>query len=142
MTVFSSFEQLKTHLDNQRGCPGLSWNTCGGLFILEDLGLNKVVILGSELGIPASFFGAHWTDPGLKTDIFDHREYYQLKYLQPHRLVLSTECEDYQLAAYRNLMSSLARYLELFDKVRKFETSMHQVSNWTTTLEGPWTGEP
>lgn len=41
------------------------------LFLLEDLSRNYIEVLGSQLRIPPSFFGAHWDEPSAPT--FNHR---------------------------------------------------------------------
>ena len=119
------------------------------LFVLEDLGRNKVTVLGSHLRIPPALFAAHWTDPSfsaklVEEDMLTHSnsKYFRVTVPQLHRVVREDGYDDYRLGLYQPLYSNVQRWLQLLDKERTFEPSQHQVSYWSTTYgNGSWTGE-
>jgi hypothetical protein len=68
--MFKSSRELQCYLDETADAkPTHPWRR---LFILEDLPVNYVQVLGSHLRIPPSVFGAHWADPAAPS--FNHRK--------------------------------------------------------------------
>ena len=118
------------------------------LFLLEDLGRNKVQTLGTRLRIPPAFFAAHWIDPSeghltVDHDFLSHKrsKYFRCRVPQLHSLVQEGQ-ESYLLGLYEPLNTNIQRYLQLLDKERGFESSQHQISFWSMSIgKDSWTGK-
>ncbi|KAF1954206.1 hypothetical protein CC80DRAFT_568014 [Byssothecium circinans] len=67
--VFKSSTELQEYLEETATTQAR--NIRQRLFLLEDLSRNYVEVLGSQLRVPPSFFGAHWDVPTAPT--FNHR---------------------------------------------------------------------
>ena len=129
-------------------CLQSSSTQCRRMFVLEDLGRNKVQILGARLRIPPALFAAHWLDPNESLLSIDHNflshkysKYFRCKVPQLHRLA-QEDRQNYRMGLYEPLNMNVQRYLQLLDRDRTFESSQHQVSFWSTSFgNGSWTGE-
>ena len=139
---------LKDFAGGLSSSPGAQSTQHRRLFLLEDLGRNKVQTLGARLRIPPAFFAAHWIDPAVGNlsvdhDFLSHRhsKYFRCIVPQLHSLVREGQGE-YRLGLYESLGINVQRFLQLLDRNRLFESSLHQVSFWSTsTGNGSWTCE-
>ena len=119
------------------------------LFLLEDLSLNYIEVLGSQLRIPPAFFGAHWADPTNPT--FNYRnpfsrfseDAFVVRYpsTQPVRVEAPT---DMQSTIYR-YNSNVNRHLHCYDPkgpIIDQPKSYHALSFWTSGVrkDGSWDG--
>ncbi len=109
------------------------------LFILEDLPLNHVLILGSGLRIPPSFFAGHYDDPASST--FNHRNpferhtnsQFRLRYEDSHRA--EVDVPHHKRSSIYAFNTNVCRYLHaydpkglLYDELR----SHHILSFWSS----------
>ncbi|KAF1938433.1 hypothetical protein EJ02DRAFT_473619 [Clathrospora elynae] len=117
------------------------------LFILEDLALNHIEVLGSKLRIPPTFFGAHWADPATPT--FNHRNPFRrysedtfvIRYpsTQPIRIDASPELHG----TIYHYISNVNRHIHCYDPkgpIIDQPKSYHALSFWTSGIreDGSW----
>ncbi|KAL4898783.1 hypothetical protein BDV59DRAFT_207015 [Aspergillus ambiguus] len=117
------------------------------LFILEDLPRNYIEVIGSQLGVNAIFFAAHWDDPAMPT--FNYRSPFTrydnnqfiIRYPSSHRI---DTCQD--LAEQNTVYawdSNVNRHLYMYDPKGPLvddPKSYHALSFWTTGTrqDGSW----
>ena len=117
------------------------------LFLLEGLSRNYVEILGSQLHIPPSFFGAHWDEP--TTPTFNHRnpfcrfseDRFLIRYpsTQPIQIDIKSSLQSNMFSWNANVNRHIYCYPEegpLIDCPKNY----HALPFWTTGMEndGPW----
>lgn len=117
------------------------------LFLLEDLALDQVEILGSQLRIPPAFFGAHWADPTNPT--FNYRnpfchfseDSFVIRYAstQPVRIDAPPHLQS---TIYR-CISNVNRHLHCYDPgapIVDQPKCYHALSFWTSGVreDGSW----
>lgn len=119
---FCSPEQLRSHLLKPKA-------TSRRLWLLEDVSLNWITVLGAHLQIPASFFASHWADPS-GADFNDRHTFspnperrFLLKYPQFRRVTVHGVKDDLRHPILA-IMCNVERY---------FFTSGHE----DTTYENP-----
>ena len=84
---FCSPKQLRSHFYEPR-------DTSRRLWLLEDVSLNWITILGAHLRIPPSFFASHWADPSgadfneRHTFVINPRRRFLIKYPQFRRVTV------------------------------------------------------
>ncbi|KAH7402963.1 hypothetical protein BKA66DRAFT_436341, partial [Pyrenochaeta sp. MPI-SDFR-AT-0127] len=117
------------------------------LFLLEDLSLNSIEVLGSQLRIPPSFFGAHWADP--TTPTFNYRnpfcryskDGFIIRYPSTQPLHISAP-PGQQNTIYR-FNSNVNRHVHSYDPkgpIIDQPKSYHALSFWTSDVreDGSW----
>jgi hypothetical protein len=148
---FNTSEVLQSHFEGNNTREFITKNTevVRRLYVLEDLGRANVEILGSQLGIPPSFFAAHWVLPGYRiatVDEFsvvpDRHECFRILYPELHHIDPGTEEGDNPLGIYTDSENNVPRVLQLLDMDRQFHSSQHQMSYWSTRLlKESWIGK-
>jgi hypothetical protein len=147
---FNNSKEFQSHFDggNARKAITESEDTIRQLYVLEDLARANIEIIGSRVGIPAAFFAAHWALPTDRIATIDQfsltqsrRQGFRLSYPELHCLNIGANGE-YPLGLYADSENIVPRVLQLLDRERQFESSYHQVSFWSTTLNTKsWIGK-
>lgn len=112
------------------------------LFILEGLPRKSILILGSRLRVPPSFFSAHWVDPGSfvgnlvnRSPRYHNNPYqFQLSFTKLHRAIIKAKPDDGSEPPYW-INSSVPRRLSrrtIFGGLDGPLASFEQVSFWAT----------
>lgn len=117
------------------------------LFLLEDLSRDYVGIIGSQLGIPPSFFGAHWADPTHSN--FNYRspfsryteENFVLRYASTLPVRIDA-CLDAHGSIFR-YDANVNRHVHCYDPkgpIVDQPKSYHALSFWTSgaRIDGSW----
>lgn len=145
ITVFKNSKALQHHLETS----AIQETPKKRLFLLEDLSLNYVTSLGSELRIPPSFFGAHWGDPARPT--FNYRNPFRA-YSQDLFLIRYASTEPVRVDASPGLQntiyrcnSNVNRHIHCYDTkspVIDQPKCYHTLSHWTSGVmeDGSWDG--
>ncbi|CAO2651741.1 Nn.00g000240.m01.CDS01 [Neocucurbitaria sp. VM-36] len=117
------------------------------LFLLEDLSLNYIESLGSQLRIPPSFFGAHWADPASPT--FNYRSPFS-RFANDAFVVRYPSTQPIRIDAPPNLQSTVyrcnsnvSRHIHCYDPKSPIidqPKSYHVLSFWTSgeRKDGSW----
>ncbi|CAN9203487.1 unnamed protein product [Alternaria alternata] len=143
--MFKSSRELQCYLDETADAkPTHPWRR---LFILEDLPLNYVQVLGSHLRIPPSVFGAHWADPAAPS--FNHRKPFRrysennfvIRYpsTQPIRIDADPAVHGHTFKCDFNI----DRHIQCYDPkgpIIDQPKSYHALSFWTSSTrdDGSW----
>ncbi|KAH8724139.1 hypothetical protein GQ44DRAFT_760565 [Phaeosphaeriaceae sp. PMI808] len=117
------------------------------MFILEDLPRNYVEILGSQLRIPPSSFGAHWSDP--TTPTFNHRspfcKFSENKFMIGYAAnqAIRVEAPSHLEATKYRWNANISRHVHFYDPHGPLvdqPKSYHRISFWTTGArsDGSW----
>ncbi|KAJ4376308.1 hypothetical protein N0V83_001591 [Neocucurbitaria cava] len=144
-TVFKTSKDLQYYLE--RSTVEKSSAPRRRLFLLEDLSLNYIEALGSQLRIPPSFFGAHWADPTNPT--FNYRspfsrysnDAFVVRYASTQPVRIDTP-HNLQSTVYR-FNSNVNRHVHCYDPKSPIidqPKSYHALSFWTSGIrkDGSW----
>jgi hypothetical protein len=143
--VFKSSEELHCHFEKTATTDSSSPRQ--RLFVLEDLSLNAIEVLGSHLRIPPSFFGAHWADPATPT--FNHRNTF-CRYSESNFVVRYPSTQPIRIDASPEVHGTIFRcnanvdrHIHCYDPKGPLvdqPKSYHALSFWTsgTRDDGSW----
>jgi hypothetical protein len=151
---FDSPLQLRSYLDSlECSEPASEIGLYGRLWMLEDISVNWISVLGSRLLIPPSFFAAQWPDPSgavyndRPSFEFNYKRQFLLKYARFQQGTVSTLKGDRSKPSVKwdcNVERHLLYDIKEDDKTYEhhhFARSYHNLSFWSKKpTSGPWDG--
>ena len=115
--------------------------------MLEDLPRNYILVLGSQLRIPPSFFAGHYDDPA--SSAFDHRNpferhtnsHFRLRYATSHLAEVNVPL--HKSSSIYAFNTNVCRHLHAYDPKGPVNDEMrnhHNLSFWSSPLgiDGSW----
>jgi hypothetical protein len=143
----SRHEELQLCLDDSLNASLEQGQVRRHLYIVEDLGRKNIEILGSQLSISPLFFASHWETPCWRTGTFDsstltqnRRQSFKLTFPILHYLKRDGTGKI-EPGLYVDLKNNIPRGMQVLGSHNNFETSSHQISFWSMTLdEESWIG--
>jgi hypothetical protein len=131
--------ELCAHFRSQgENCPATNLSVIRHLYILEDFGRADIEALGSYLGVPPSFFAAHWclpkdrvatVDPAILTH--DGRAYFKLLYPELYMIDQATGDAGFPVGLYQDVESNAPRIIDILDRESQVKSSKHHISFWS-----------
>jgi hypothetical protein len=143
--IFKSSHDLQAHFDDPLAAAQLEPRK--RLFIIEDVALNYMEVLGAQLRIPPSFFAAHWADPA--TPEFNHRNPFR-RYTEKSYVIRYASTQpirvDADAAVHGNIFRcdfNVQRHVYCYDPkapILDQPKSYHALSFWTSGVrnDGSW----